>query len=239
MHEMPGDRHGTPERDQAGDHHPDAEAGQEDDAEAGGGDQDRGPEVGLLGDQGGRNQHDQPEQYEIPRRRRQGTLAQVPGAHHRHAKFHDFGRLETETAERQPALGALADRAGHGDGEQQDDADQVHGRRQPLQPGRRYLRQQEKGAYREPEALDLIEPLRQILAGRAVEHEQAVGNHDRQRREQGAVEMQAPQDPARRRQRPPRGRGLVFFKEHQRGSSAVASGPVGSCTGASSYLPSR
>ena len=112
---------------------PKLHAGEQHDDEARGGDQERRPKIWLHDDHPRRNGDHDTHGHQILERRRQRPFVHVPGAHHRYREFHDFGGLKADEADVEPTLRALADVAGHGHHDQQQDADHVGDRREQAQ----------------------------------------------------------------------------------------------------------
>ena len=107
LHELPenpGAGHGRHAKQH---HHPDRQAGQDDDEDAGHRDQERGAEVRLPCDQHRRHDDQNADHHQVHEFRRQLPVVQVPGRHHRYREFHDLGRLEANP-DIEPALRALA-----------------------------------------------------------------------------------------------------------------------------------
>ena len=109
------------------------QSGQQHDDQAGGGNQQRGAQVRLGDDHGGRNGDQHAHDEQIPEGRRQRPLVHVPGAHHRHRQLHDLGGLKAHEADIEPALRALADVAGDIDHDQQQHTDHIGDGREQAQ----------------------------------------------------------------------------------------------------------
>jgi hypothetical protein len=93
------------------DHQAHGQPGEHDDNHSRGGNQQRGAQVRLACDQDGGHDDDHAQNQQLPEARRNGSLMQVPGGHHRHGQLHDFGWLEADT-QVEPAPRALANFAG-------------------------------------------------------------------------------------------------------------------------------
>ena len=106
VHHRPDDgEHAQPTDDQHRDRLP-VKSREEDHREAGGGDQNRGPEVGLLQDEGDRHREHREGGEVVPPRRRFAPLVVVPGEHHGDRKLLSSEGLDAH-ADVEPAGGAL------------------------------------------------------------------------------------------------------------------------------------
>ena len=171
------------------------QSGQQHHDEAGGRDQQRGAEIRLRDDHGGRNGDHDAHDEQILERRRQRPLVHVPGAHHRHRELHDLGRLEAHEADVEPALRALADMTGHVDHDQQQHADDVGDRREQAQStaGWRDLASASRAAMAMAMFTRVMLDHFHVLPGGAVHHQNADAHDDGQHAGQRTVQPQRAQ----------------------------------------------
>jgi hypothetical protein len=162
--------------------------------QAGGGDQQGSPEIGLNHDHRRWNPDHDGHDQQILEGRRQRPIVHVPRAHHRYRKLHDLGRLEAHESHIEPALRAFADMSGDRHHDQQQHPDHVCDRCEQTQilrggqPGERQQRGDGDGRVRQ-----MVLDHSDVLPGGAVHHQNADAQDDRQYAGQRSVQAQRAQ----------------------------------------------
>ncbi len=188
VHEVPHHRRaGGGERKQQGDDPP-RQPGEEDDEGTGEQHQQRGAEVGLLGDERHRQQQQGRGDEKILHPDLALALLEIPRQHQRHGDFHHLGRLHHGDAQIEPAARALAHQPEQGRGDEQRHAKGVDRHSDLHQPLRRHLRRDEQHQKTDSQIAQMVvERHMRILQG-GEQHDATDGHHPQQRRGQRRIE---------------------------------------------------
>ncbi len=163
--------------------------GQEKHVGAGGGNQQRGAEVGLAHDQPDRHDQEQRRDNVVFQLERCFVAVEIPGQHQRHRDFHELGRLNARNADVEPAPCAIDDFPEQRNAHEQQHAEHVKRQRDAPQEMRRHVREYVHNAERDHDVGDLARDARYALVGAAEYRGETDAHQQQQHHEQLGVEV--------------------------------------------------
>ena len=118
---------------------------------------------------------------------------QIPRAHHRDRELHELRRLEADEAQAQPALRTQSDVTEGGHNNQQEDANDIQPRSGAAQEIRADSCQHQHRDCAENQTQHGADDGGDVLAGSAVQHDQAVNRDQSQADDQRPIDIQLEQ----------------------------------------------